>query len=142
MGFTPSTGEELHSEFFIPRENAVEAILAVERLRDVIYPELIITEIRTIAADDFWMSPCYKRDSVSIHFTWKPKTKEVLAVIPQVEAALAPFGARPHWGKLFKIDPSTLRNRFEKFEDFIALAKKYDPEGKFRNDYLDLNIYG
>lgn len=141
MGFTPSAGEELQSEYFIPRPNAVEAILAIENLREEIYPHLMITEIRTIAADNFWMSPCYQQDSIAIHFTWKPKTEEVLNTLPKIESALAPFAVKPHWGKLFTIDPTTLHERYVKFTEFLALAKKYDPEGKFRNSYLDLNIY-
>ena len=141
MGFTPSAGEELQAEYFIPRENAVEAIMAIEKMKDDIYPHLFISEIRTIAADNFWLSPCYHRDCVTIHFTWKPKPADVLALLPRIEEALAPFDVKPHWGKLFKIDPSILHRRYEKFDDFVALAKKYDPKGKFRNEYLDLNIY-
>jgi len=141
MGFTPSAGEELQSEFFIPREKAIAGIIAIEKLNEEISPQLLITEVRTIAADNFWMSPCYHQDSVSIHFTWKQKTEEVLNLLPKIEAALAPFSVKPHWGKLFKLDPATLHQRYEKFSDFLALAKKYDPNGKFRNAYLDLNIY-
>jgi xylitol oxidase len=141
MGFTPSAGEELQSEFFIPRENAVAGILAVEKLNAEISPQLLITEIRTIAADNFWMSPCYKQDSVSIHFTWKQNPEEVMALIPKIEAALALFSVKPHWGKLFTVDPATLHQRYEKFSDFLALAKQYDPSEKYRNEYLDLTIY-
>lgn len=141
MDFTPSAGEELQSEYFVPRENAIDAILAIEKMKDQIFPQLMITEIRTIAADSFWMSPCYQQDSVSIHFTWKPKTKEVLNVLPEIEATLAPYGVRPHWGKLFSLAPETLHDRYKKFADFKALAHAYDPEGKFRNNYLDMNIY-
>ena len=141
MGFTPSAGEELQSEFFIPRENAVAGIMAIEKLNNEISPQLLITEIRTIAADNFWMSPCYQQDSVSIHFTWKQKTEEVLSLLPKIEAALSPFSVKPHWGKLFELDPTILHQRYEKFPDFLATAKKYDPNEKFRNAYLDLNIY-
>ena len=141
MDFTPSAGEELQSEYFVPREQAIDAILAIEKMREVIFPHLLISEIRTIAADSFWMSPCYEQDSVSIHFTWKPKTREVLNVLPQIEAALAPYGVKPHWGKLFTVAPEILHERCTKFADFRALANTYDPEGKFRNTYLDLNIY-
>lgn len=141
MGFTPSAGEELQSEFFIARKNAVEGMLAIEKMNEEISPELLITEIRTIAADNFWMSPCYQQDSVSIHFTWKQNTEEVLNLLPKIEAALAPYSVKPHWGKLFKVDPSTLHQRYEKFSEFLALAQKYDPNGKFKNAYLDLNIY-
>lgn len=142
MGFTPSSGEELQSEFFVPRQNALEAILALEKKRDLITPQLMITEIRTIAADNYWMSPAYKQDCVAIHFTWKQNIPEVMALLPMIEAELEPFKYRPHWGKLFTIAPSVLHARYEKFPDFLNLLKNYDPQGKFRNAYLDRNIYG
>ncbi len=142
MGFTPSSGEELQSEFFVPRQNALEAILALEKKRNLITPQLMITEIRTIAADNLWMSPSYKQDCVAIHFTWKQNIPEVMALLPIIEAELAPFNYRPHWGKLFTIAPSVLHTRYEKFPDFLNLLKNYDPQGKFRNAYLDKNIYG
>jgi xylitol oxidase len=141
MGFTPSAGKELQSEFFVPRKNAVEAILAVERLRDQITPHLLITEIRTIAADNLWMSPCYKQDSVAIHFTWKQDWPAVSKTLPIIEKELSPFNVRPHWGKLFTISPSVLQSRYERLPDFIKLAKHFDPEGKFRNDFLNTNIF-
>lgn len=142
MGFTPSSGKELQSEYFVPRENAVEAILALEKKGDLIYPQLMISEIRSIAADDFWMSPAYQRDCVAIHFTWKQHTPEVTKLLPMIEAELAPFRVRPHWGKLFTVAPAVLHERYPKYGDFIKLVKQYDPEGKFRNAYLDLNVYG
>ena len=141
MGFTPSGGEELQSEYFVSRENAVDAILALEKKKDLIYPQLLISEIRTIAADNFWMSPCYQQDSVAIHFTWKQNWAEVSKLLPMIERELAPFNVKPHWGKLFTVAPATLHDRYEKFADYLALVKRYDPEGKFRNAYLDLNVY-
>jgi len=101
MGFTPSSGDELQSEYFLPRENAVQAILAVSRLASQIGPYLLTSEIRAIAADDLWMSPCYKQDSITIHFTWKPEWPEVQKLLPLIEKELLPFGVKPHWGKLF-----------------------------------------
>src|SRR5712664_149207 len=101
MGFTPSAGKELQSEYFVSRKNAVDAILAVEKLHDQVGPHLLITEIRTIAADNFWMSPCYKQDSVTIHFTLKPDWPAISKLLPVMEKELAPFQARPHWGQLF-----------------------------------------
>jgi xylitol oxidase len=141
MGFMPSAGKELQSEFFVPRRNAVDAILAVERLRDQITPHLMITEIRTIAADNLWMSPCYKQHSVAIHFTWKQDWPAVGAVLPVIEKELSTFNARPHWGKLFTMSPSVLQSRYVRLPDFIKLAKQYDPQGKFRNDFLSTNIF-
>ncbi len=142
MGFTPSAGKELQSEYFVPRKHAVEAILAVERLRDQVGPHLLITEIRTIAADDLWMSPCHKQDSVTIHFTWKPEWPAVRQLLPVIERELAPFNPRPHWGKLFTMPPALLKSKYEKLPEFIELAKSYDPRGKFRNQFLDTNIFG
>lgn len=141
MGFTPSSGEELQSEFFVPREHAVDAILALEKKREAIGPELMITEIRSIAADDLWMSPCYQRESIAIHFTWKQRPEQVAALITLIEAELKPFGARPHWGKLFSMPPAELRSLYPKFSDFRDLAKTHDPQGKFVNAFLERTIY-
>jgi xylitol oxidase len=141
MGFTPSAGKELQSEYFVPRQHAVEAILAVERLHDQVSPSLLITEIRTIAADNLWMSPCYKQDCVTIHFTWKPDWPAVSKLLPVIENELAPFDARPHWGKLFTTSPAELRRIYKKMPEFVDLSKRYDPQGKFRNDYLNRNIF-
>jgi len=142
MGFTPSAGKELQTEFFVPRRHAVEAILAVERLHDQVGPSLLITEIRAIAADNLWVSPAYQQDSIAIHFTWKPDWPAVSKLLPVIEKELAPFNARPHWAKLFTISPQILHSRYERMPDFIELAKKYDPQGKFRNDFLNKNIFG
>jgi len=141
MGFKPSAGNELQSEYFVPRGNAVDAILAIERLRDQVSPHLLISEIRAIAADDFWMSTAHDRQSVTIHFTWKPDWPAVRQVLPLIEKELAPLNTRPHWGKLFTTSPATLKSLYEKMPDFIELSNKYDPLGKFRNDFLDTNIF-
>src|ERR1700736_2445408 len=142
MGFTPSAGKELQSEYFVPRQHAVEALLAIERIRDQVSSHLLITEIRTIAADDFWMSPCYKQNSVTIHFTWKPDWPAVSKLLPVIQKELAPFNARPHWGKLFNTSSAALRAIYAKLPDFIQLSAKYDPHGKFRNEFLSKNIFG
>ena len=141
MGFTPSAGKELQTEYFVPREQAVEAMLAVERLSGQVGPHLLITEIRAIAADTLWMSPCYKQDSVTIHFTWKPDWPRVSQLLPVIEKELAPFRARPHWGKLFTFPPGRLRSLYEKSPEFVELCKKFDPQGKFRNEFLNMYIF-
>jgi xylitol oxidase len=141
MGFTPSAGKELQSEYFVPRRNAVDAILAVERLRDQIAPHLLISEIRAVAADDLWMSTAYGRPSVTIHFTWKQDWPAVRRLLPVIERELSPWEPRPHWGKLFTMSGAELRSRYPKLEDFVALASKFDPKRKFRNDFLDANVF-
>jgi xylitol oxidase len=141
MGFTPSAGKELQSEYFVPRQQAVDAILAIERLRDQITPHLLITEIRAIAADDLWMSPCYQQPCVTIHLTWKQDWPAVSKLLPVLERELVPFQARPHWGKLFTMSPQQLHSSYKKLPQFIALTKKLDPHGKFRNAFLDTNIF-
>jgi xylitol oxidase len=141
MGFTPSSGKELQSEYFIPRQHAVEAILAIQSLGNQIGPHLFITEIRTIAADKLWLSPCRNQDSVTIHFTWKQEWDAVRKLLPQIEKELAPFNPRPHWGKLFTMPAPVLESRYEKLADFKKLAAHYDPKGKFRNDFLNSTIY-
>jgi xylitol oxidase len=141
MGFTPSSGKELQSEYFVPRRNAVEAILAVERLRDHVSPHLMISELRTIDADQLWMSPCYNQPSLAIHFTWKQEWESVRKVLPMIERELAPFKVRPHWGKLFTLAPAQLQLRYEKCGEFKQLLKQHDPQAKFRNEFLAANLY-
>jgi xylitol oxidase len=141
MGFMPSAGKELQSEYFVPHSHAVEAILAIERLHDLINPHLLISEIRTVAADDLWMSMAYKQKSVAIHFTWKQDWPAVSKLLPTIERELAPFSPRPHWGKLFTMAPAQLRSRYERLPEFVVLAKKLDPQGKFRNPFLDRNVF-
>jgi xylitol oxidase len=142
MGFTPSSGKELQAEYFVPRGDAVDAILAVERLRDRVGPHLFISEIRTIDADGLWLSPCYKRPAVANHFTRKPEWDAVRGLLPVIEKELAPYKVRPHWGKLFAIEPGALRSRYERLGDFKELANKFDPRGIFRNEFLAMNLYG
>ncbi len=141
MNFTPSSGKELQTEYFVPRSRGYEAILAVEKLRDKITPHLFVTELRTIAADDLWMSMAYQRPSLAIHFTWKPEWPIVRELLPQIEDALAPFDPRPHWGKLFTVAPSKLQAQYARLTDFKALTRKYDPDRKFRNEFLSNNLY-
>jgi len=142
MGFTPSSGTELQSEYFVARRNAVEAIGAVERLRDHVSPHLMITELRTIAADDLWMSPCYERPSLAIHFTWKQDWPSVRKVLPMIERELAPFEVRPHWGKLFTIPSAQLQKRYPRSGEFKQLVAEHDPRGTFRNAFLSETLYG
>jgi xylitol oxidase len=142
MGFTPSSGKELQSEYFVPRAHGVEAFLAVQRMGAQIGPHLLISEIRTIHADALWMSPCYKQPSVAIHFTWKQDWPSVRRLLPQIERELAPFNVRPHWGKLFTLAPAVLQSRYERLADFRKLAADYDPRGKFHNEFLRKNVLG
>lgn len=142
MNFTPSSGAELQSEYFVPRDKGYAAILAVEQLRDQITPHLFISEFRTIAADDLWISPCYQRPSMALHFTWKPEWPAVKTILPLIEKKLAPFGARPHWAKLFTIPPAQLKSRYAKMSDYQELIAQFDPKGKFRNEFINTNIYG
>ena len=142
MNFTPSSGAELQTEYFVPRATGFEAIRAVEQLRDQITPHLFITEFRTIAADQLWMSPAYQRDSMAIHFTWKPEWPEVKKILPQIEEKLAPFGARPHWAKLFTMKPTVFEGQYSRLNEYRGLVKRYDPNGRFRNDFLDTNVFG
>ncbi len=138
MGFTPSNGDELQTEYIVPRRFAVRAIWAVRALADRITPHLHVSELRTMAADSLWLSGAYETDAVGIHFTWKKDPAAVLPLLLVIEDALAPFNARPHWGKLFH---SVHRELYPRLDDFVELATRLDPDGKFRNAYLDEHIF-
>ncbi len=142
MDFTPSSGEELQSEYMVPRQHSYQALQAISSLKGKIAPILHVSEIRTAAADRLWMSPAYCQDVTCIHFTWKKDWPSVRALLPEIEAALEPFGAMPHWGKLFLMDSSRLDRVFAKMGDFKSLVAKHDPSGKFRNSYLDQVLGG
>ncbi|MDX2149650.1 MAG: FAD-binding protein [Bryobacteraceae bacterium] len=142
MGFTPSAGKELQAEYLLPRRHAVEALLAMDRMRERIAPHLLISEIRTVAADDLWMSTAYRQDSVAMHFTLKPDGPAVQNLLPEIERELGPFQPRPHWGKLFAVRGAALRRRYEKAEAFVRLARSHDPKGKFQNEFLRSTIFG
>lgn len=141
MDFTPSSGDELQAEYFVPLEYACEAVREIFSMSDQISPHLLISEIRTIAEDNLWMSTAYSQPSVAIHFTWKPDWKSVRNVLPDIEERLAPFDVRPHWGKLFTVSPEVLQSRCERIDDFRQLLRKYDPDGKFRNEFIDKYIF-
>src|SRR5215212_2138468 len=136
MEFTPSSGEELQSEYILPRQHVFAALQVIDHLRDHIAPLLQISEVRTVAADNLWMSPCYQQDSVALHFTWKQDWDRVRKVLPRIEEGLAPFHARPHWGKLFTMSPKRLQSLYERLPDFQQLLQYFDPQGKFRNELL------
>src|SRR5687768_18467880 len=116
-------------------------MMAMEKLHEKITPHLCMSEIRTNNADDFLMNPCYKRTCVALHTTWKQETDAVMNLLPLIEEQLAPFNVKPHWAKLFTIPSSVLQSRYEKLNDFKQLIKQYDPDGKFRNEFLDKNLY-
>ncbi|MDB5206402.1 MAG: FAD-binding protein [Flavisolibacter sp.] len=141
MGFTPSTGKELQSEYFVPIEHAFDAMMAIEKLHDKIGAHLFISEIRTINADNFWMSPCYKKTCVSLHTTWKQEVDTVMGLLPLMEAQLAPFKPIPHWAKMSTMSPTVRQSRFEKLNDFKELVARHDPNGKFRNEFLTKNVF-
>jgi xylitol oxidase len=141
LEFTPSSGEELQSEYILPRQHALSAFHAVDELRDHIAPLLQISEIRTIASDTLWMSPCYGQDCVAIHFTWKKDWDRVRQILPMIEEKFASLEARPHWGKLFTMTPAHLKSLYKKLPEFRQLLKRYDPTGKFRNSFLDQFVF-
>lgn len=141
MGFTPSSGDELQAEYFVPMEYGYQALMAIEQMHAQITPYLFISEIRTIAEDQLWMSPFYRKPSVAIHFTFKPEWEAVQQLLPRIEAALDPYHVRPHWGKLFALSPKVLQSRIDRLADFKSLMKEYDPESKFRNAFLNKNLF-
>ena len=136
MNFTPSSGQELQTEFIVPFDRGYEAIRAVETLRESITPHLYVTELRAIAADDLWMSMSYQRLSLAIHFTWKLESDAVMDLLPRIEAKLAPYGARPHWAKVFTMTTSQIAPLYPRIQDFRALTLEFDSKGKFRNRYI------
>ena len=141
-GFTPSVGEELQSEYHVARRHAAGAIGALRGLGDRIAPLIQVGEIRSVAADRLWMSPQYGQDTIAFHFTWTPDQRAVERLLVDLEAALDPFEARPHWGKVFLADAATITRRYQRLPDFVGLVERLDPRGAFRNDWLSAHVLG
>jgi alditol oxidase len=135
--FTPSAGDELQSEFLLPRRHAVAAIETLRGLSAQIAPVLHVGELRTVARDDLWLSPAYDEDVIGIHFTWIDDAAAVSPVLAAVDEALRPYGARPHWGKLFVTPSDVVRSLYPRLADFTALAREFDPDGVFGNEFVD-----
>lgn len=142
MNFTPSSGKELQSEFFVPINDAPQAFEVISALKKKLKPILMISEVRTIAGDNQWMSPFYHQDSVAFHFTWEQDKQSVESVLPLIQDGLEQYNVRPHWGKVFTISPQRLRSLYPNLDKFKQLTSKYDPNGKFINEFLTVLLYG
>jgi alditol oxidase len=142
MGFTPSSGEELQSEYHVPRGHAVDALETLRALGGRLRPVLQVSELRTVSADELWMSPQHGQDTLAVHFTWVPDLAAVEPVMADLEAALAPFAARPHWGKLFLAGAAAVGPLYPRLGDFARLAERLDPGGVFTNDWLRERVLG
>jgi len=140
MGYTPSRGQEIQSEYLFPRRHAMGAIEAVRALAEGMRPILLVSEIRRVAADRLWMSMNYEEDSVAIHFTWKREPEAVQQMVAQIEDALSPFEARPHWGKVFHADAAAIAALYKRHSDFVRLLERLDPRGAFRNSWLKARV--
>ncbi|MFC8514464.1 FAD-binding protein [Streptomyces sp. NPDC057257] len=134
--FTPSSGDELQSEYLLPRSAAVAALTALDGIRGTVAPVLQTCEVRTVAADPQWLSPAHGRDSVALHFTWIADTASVLPVVRRVEEALDGFEPRPHWGKVYTVPAPVVRGRYPRLDDFRTLARSLDPQRKFANAFV------
>jgi xylitol oxidase len=142
MGFTPSNGDEIQSEYLVPRRHAVAAIEAVRSLADRVRPLLQTCEIRTVAADQLWLSTAYGEPTAALHFTWAPAQQAVEELLVELEALLLPLDARPHWGKLFLADAATIAARYPRHADFADLVGRLDPRGAFGNTWLERHVLG
>ncbi|MEV0153956.1 FAD-binding protein [Micromonospora sp. NPDC050686] len=138
LDFTPSAGDELQSEYHLPRAALPDAYAALAGIRELLAPLTQVCELRTVAADELWLSPNHGRDTLAVHFTWIADEAAVLPVVAEVERRLAPFGARPHWGKVFTLDPAAVAAGYPRYADFQALLGDLDPRGVFRTELLDL----
>jgi xylitol oxidase len=133
----PSIGDEIQSEYFVDRHRGAEALDAVRRLARLVTPLLFVSEIRTTAPDRLWLSGSYDRETLAIHFTWRNRPSQVDAAVREVEAALAPFGARPHWGKVSHVQAGQFELLHPRLHDARALFERLDPEGRFSNRRLE-----
>jgi alditol oxidase len=139
---TPGPIDQIQSEYLVPGTRAVEALMRLRSIGGSIDRHLFMSEIRTVAADNLWLSPSYGHDCVAIHFTWKKEPDAVHAMTAAIEDMLLPLGARPHWGKVIHAEASQLSRAYPRLQQFCDLVRSYDPSGKFRNAFLDTHVFG
>ncbi len=132
----PSRGDEIQSEYFVDRADAADALRAVRAVMAPHAEHLIWTELRTASADDIWLSGAYQRDAFIIHFTWENHPDEVTAALREIEPVLAPFGARPHWGKRHLLERADIERVHPRLADARAVFERLDPDGRFVNEHL------
>ncbi|MBO9050431.1 D-arabinono-1,4-lactone oxidase [Curtobacterium flaccumfaciens] len=135
IGSVPSHGSEVQSEHFVPLRHAAAALDALRGLADRIQPHLHVCELRTMAADDLWLSPTQGEDVLCIAFTWKKHPTEVAALLPDLEARLAAFDGRPHWGKMSSLDQAAVAGLYPRLADFRDLVARADPERTFASAF-------
>lgn len=137
LDHTPSHGDELQSEYFVPIEHGSAAIAAMAELGERLSPVLLVSEVRAVAADDDWLSPMSRGPQLAVHLTWRNEPSRVAELLPAVEAALDPWVPLPHWGKLAAMPSATLAERQPGMVRFAELARRLDPSGMFRNAAID-----
>jgi xylitol oxidase len=136
LEFTPSSGDELQTEYLVPMTHASAAWEAVDAIRDVLHPLLHVCEFRAVAPDPMWLSLTGGKLSLAVHFTWRPDNR-VAEAVAAVEKQLSPYDARPHWGKVFSVTPERLERLYPRMVDFRRLVADVDPDGTFGNDQVD-----
>jgi xylitol oxidase len=137
LDHTPSSGAELQTEYLVPRRHALAALDAVQAMAPRVAAVLQVSELRTVAADDLWLSPAYEQDSLAVHFTWVDDAAAVAPVVAELERRLAPFRPRPHWGKVFTLPPAVVQPLYPRLADVAALRRELDPDGVFGNVMVD-----
>lgn len=135
----PSSGAEIQSECFIDRADSAAALDAMRSIAAQLADSLMVSEIRTIAADEHWMSPCHARASTAFHFTWKLDPKAVADAVELVGRTLTPFGVRHHWGKAMPAEWNA-SGSFERHSDFLELKERFDPTDTFTTPWFSQHI--
>ncbi|MCW2866061.1 MAG: FAD-binding protein [Marmoricola sp.] len=123
-------------EYFVPLDRGPDAVRAMRelmlaRLPDSVYP----LEVRTVGADEAWLSPQHRQDTTVISVSGGPGT-DYWDYLRSVDALLADFDARPHWGKLHFSTRERIQRLLPRAADFVALRRELDPAGTFLNDHL------
>ena len=123
-------------EYFVALDRAAEALHAMRELMQRSLPDSVYPlEVRTVGADDAFLSPQFRTPTVVISVSGTPGT-DYWAYLRSVDALLAGFDARVHWGKLHFMTPERLHELYPRADDFVALRRELDPQGMFLNDHL------
>jgi L-gulonolactone oxidase len=134
---TPRRVRFVEMEYEVPRDAMPEVLAALPRIiAKLPFKVQFPVEVRFTGPDDVWLSHGYGRESayVAIHqYSGAPYEP----YFRQFEQVCAAVGGRPHWGKLHYRDAASLRTGYPRFDDFLAVRDRLDPNRVFANPYLD-----
>jgi FAD/FMN-containing dehydrogenase len=129
-------------EYALPIEAGPECFMVIRKMIKERFRKTVAWRVlyRTIQADDFYISPCYGRDTVTISLHQNAGFP-FMEFFRTIEPVFRDFGGRPHWGKKHTLQSKEISSLYPKWNNFLEIREKMDPHGVFLNEHLKKQIF-